>query len=110
MQNDNDELYITALKENSCKSWSCCLEHSGIKANILSFLERIFKNKDIQNRYVSNGIIRTDFKLKNSNTKYNIIYKRDNNSTSISPILLYPMPCSNQVCLFNCAYNQYTGH
>lgn len=79
MQNDNDELYITALKENSCKSWSCCLEHSGIKANILSFLERIFKNKDIQNRYVSNGIIRTDFKLKNKAILKNILHIKTKN-------------------------------
>lgn len=100
---------ITALKENPPESWLCCLECSGIKTNIIAFLERLFKDSVSQQKYITNNVIRTEFPIKNSKIKYNIIYKKDNHSTAVIPLFLYPMPCTNNICSFNKDYNKMFG-
>lgn len=108
--NHNNNQPITALKENPPASWLCCIEHSGRDKNIISFLEKLFNGIYSQQKHVIGNVIRTNISMKNSEIKYNIIFKYDETSTAITPLYLNPMPCRYETCKYNSIYTHGVGN
>lgn len=91
---------ITGIKENPPQSWKCCIDYSGLKEYIYTFLEELFRNSDKQKKYVKKNTIITEKDTPDKLCKYQILYKTDKNSSRIIPILIHPKPCNNNPCMY----------
>ncbi len=93
-------MLITGIKENPPFHWLCCVEYSGLRTYIYTFLVSFFKDSDRYKKYVRKKYIITDKDVPNKTCKYQIIYKMDENSSRMILLLIDPKPCYNNPCMY----------